>query len=72
MWGESISTTGGLPLASGGDYAVGVGGLGWLPGSPFLEHGEQGVPDHLVEGSFAGAILRGGGEQGVECRRAGW
>jgi hypothetical protein len=38
---------------------------------PFLERGEQGVPDHMVEGCFAGVILHGCGEQGVECRRAG-
>ena len=43
-----------------------VTGFGWLPGAPFLEHGEQGQSDHSVEGCFAGVILSCCGEQGVE------
>jgi hypothetical protein len=61
-------------IASGGlgcDFSPCLTGLGWLPGMPFLERGEQGVPDHMVEGCFAGVILHSCGEQGVECRRAG-
>jgi len=59
--GPDVASTG-----VGGDFSPGVTGLGWLPGAPFLEHGEQSVPDHLVEGRFAWVILCGCGEQGVE------
>ena len=50
----------------GDDLVAGVAGLVWLPGPPFLQRREQSLPDHVVECSFAGAIVLDCREQVVE------
>ena len=60
-----LDLVGGSPCLQG-NYSRRAAGFGLLPGLPFLEHREQGVPHYFVEASSAGMMFFDSCEQGVE------